>query len=104
MASKTQGKKIVARKNYQKFISVTEKKRRHIASGHCKSFIMGIVDEKADLGGFQSLPRTQGKWYSFAISCFPAGKGSCLVLETTSLDHGDVLTGFGPVLVSAISL
>ena len=25
---------------------------------------------------------------------FPAGKGSCLVLETTSLDHGDVPRGY----------
>ena len=37
---------------------------------------------------------TQGEWYSFGISFFPAGEGSCLVLETTSLDHGDILTGF----------
>ena len=25
---------------------------------------------------------------------FPAGEGSCLVLETTSLNHGDIPTGF----------
>ena len=25
---------------------------------------------------------------------FPAGEGSCLVLETTSVDHGDIPTGF----------
>ena len=34
-----------------------------------------------------------GEWYSFGISFFPAGEGSCLVLETTSLDHGDIPTG-----------
>ena len=33
------------------------------------------------------------EWYSFGISFFPAGEGSCLVLETTSLDHGDIPTG-----------
>ena len=38
--------------------------------------------------------RTQGEWYSFGSSFFPAGEGSCLVLETTSLDHGDTHTGF----------
>ena len=34
------------------------------------------------------------EWYSFGVSFFPAGEGSCLVLETTSLDHGDIPTGF----------
>ena len=33
---------------------------------------------------------TQGEWYSFGISFFPDGEESCLVLETTSLDHGDI--------------
>ena len=37
---------------------------------------------------------TQGEWYSFGISFFPAGEGSCLGLEKTSLDHGDISTGF----------
>ena len=37
-------------------------------------------------------PRVE--WYSFGVSFFPAGEGSCLVLETTSLDHGDIPTGF----------
>ena len=32
---------------------------------------------------------TQGKWYSFDISFFTSEERSCLVLETTSLDHGD---------------
>ena len=36
----------------------------------------------------------QGGWYSFGISFFPAREGSCLVLETTPLDHGDIHTGF----------
>ena len=27
---------------------------------------------------------THGEWYSFGISFYPAGEGSCLVLETTS--------------------
>ena len=26
---------------------------------------------------------TQGEWYSFGISFFPAGEGSCLGLKTT---------------------
>ena len=47
---------------------------------------------------------TQGKWYSFEISFFPTEEGSCLVLETTSLDHGDIPTRFGRVLVRGISL
>lgn len=34
---------------------------------------------------------TQG-WYNFVIF-FPVGEGS-LVLETTSMDHGDILAGF----------
>ena len=37
---------------------------------------------------------SQGGWYSFGISFFPAGEGSCLVLETTSLNHGETPTGF----------
>ena len=45
-----------------------------------------------------------GGWYSFSISFFPVGDGSCLVLETTSLDHGDIPTGFVGVLVSDIAL
>ena len=101
MALKTGGKKIVAGQKYGKFISVyTERKRRHVASQHCKRFIMGIEDKKADLGEFPSLLGTQGKWYSFGIPFFPAGNGSCLVLEP----RGHTDTGFGPVLISGISL
>ena len=37
---------------------------------------------------------TQGKWHSFVCFFFPAGEGICLVLETTSHDHGDIPTGF----------
>lgn len=40
---------------------------------------------------------TEGEWYSFVSSFFPAGKGSCLVWETTLLDHGDIPTGFGRI-------
>ena len=40
----------------------------------------------------------------FVISFFPAGKGSCLVLETTYLYHRDIPPGFVCVLVSGISL
>ena len=47
---------------------------------------------------------TQGEWHSLDISLFPLGKGSCLVLETTSLDHGDIQTGFVRLLVSVISI
>ena len=32
---------------------------------------------------------TQGESNSVGISFFPTGEGSCLFLETTSLDHGD---------------
>ena len=46
----------------------------------------------------------QGEWYSFGISFFPAGEGSCLVLETASLDHRDIPMGFVRVLVNGISL
>lgn len=28
------------------------------------------------------------------VHFYPAGEGSCLVLETTSLDHGDVPSGY----------
>ena len=38
------------------------------------------------------IPEPEGMvqfWWFFA-----AGEGSCLVLETTSLDHGDVLRGY----------
>ena len=35
-----------------------------------------------------------GRWYSFCIAFLPAREGSCLVLETTSLDHVDIPTGF----------
>ena len=42
--------------------------------------------------------------YSVGISFFPAGGYSCLVLETTSLDHTNIPTGFGQVLVSGILL
>ena len=47
---------------------------------------------------------TQGKWCSFDISFFSTEEGSCLVLETTSLDHGDIPKRFGRVLVRGISL
>ena len=40
----------------------------------------------------------------FGISFFPAGKGSCLALGTTSLDHGYIPTGFVGVLVNGMSL
>ena len=50
------------------------------------------------------LTGVQGEWYRFGISFFSAGEGSCLVLETTSLDHGDMPTGFVRVLISGISL
>ena len=33
------------------------------------------------------------KWY-FETASFPAGEGICLVLDTTSHDHGDIPTGF----------
>ena len=39
-----------------------------------------------------------------AFPFFPAGKASCFLSETTSLDHGDIPTGFGRLLVSGISL
>ena len=45
---------------------------------------------------------TQWDWYSFGISFFPVGEGSCLVLETISLDHGDIPMGFVQVFVSSI--
>ena len=35
---------------------------------------------------------TQG-WYNFVIFFFPVGKGT-LVLEKTSMDHGDILARF----------
>ena len=45
-----------------------------------------------------STPReptgTQREWYSFGSSFFPAGEEICLVLETTSLDHRYIPTGF----------
>lgn len=45
-----------------------------------------------------SIPGTlagiQMEWCSFGVSFYPAGEGSCLVLETTSLDHGDVPSGY----------
>ena len=37
---------------------------------------------------------TQGEWYGFGIPFFPVGEESYLVLGTTSLDHGDIATGF----------
>ena len=37
---------------------------------------------------------TQGGMVQFGISFFLAGEGSCLVLDTSSLDHGDIPTGF----------
>lgn len=40
---------------------------------------------------------TEGKWYSFGSSFFPAGEGNCLVWETTLPDHGDIPTGFGRI-------
>ena len=46
------------------------------------------------------LSGTQGGWYSFGISFFSAGKGSCLVLKTSLPDHGDIPRGFDGVLVS----
>ena len=36
---------------------------------------------------------SQGEWSSFGISFVPAGEGSCLVLETTSVDHEDISKG-----------
>ena len=36
----------------------------------------------------------EGKWSSFDIPFFLAGEGSCLVLKMTSVDHGDLPTGF----------
>ena len=48
--------------------------------------------------------RSQAKWYSFGISFFLAGEGSCSVLETLLLDRGNIPTGLGRVLVSGISL
>ena len=46
----------------------------------------------------------RGNGTVFFISFFPAGEGSCLVLETTSLDHGDIPKGFVRVLVNGKSL
>ena len=37
---------------------------------------------------------TQGEWYSFGLSFFPAGVGSCLVLGIEVLDQGDIPSGF----------
>ena len=48
------------------------------------SFASSWVDPR-DTPGESS--GTQGEWYSFGISFFPSGEGSCLVLETPSLDH-----------------
>ena len=31
----------------------------------------------------------QGEWHSFGISFFPVREGSCLVLKTKSLNHGE---------------
>ena len=45
-----------------------------------------------------------GEQYSFGISLFPAGEGSCSVLETLLLDRGNIPTGFVRVLVSGIPL
>ena len=42
----------------------------------------------------QDTPGIPGEWYSFGISFFPAEEGSCLVLKTTCLGHGDIPTGF----------
>ena len=46
-------------------------------------------------------PRKNG---TVLIFLFPLGEGSGLVLNTTSQDHGDILTGFVRVFVSGISL
>lgn len=40
---------------------------------------------------------TEGGWFSFGSSFFPAGEGSCLVWETTLLDHRDIPTGCGRI-------
>ena len=37
---------------------------------------------------------TQGECYSFGISFFPVGEGSCSVLKTTMVDPEDIPTGF----------
>ena len=50
-----------------------------------------MVDPRDTLG---EPTGTQEERYSFGISFFPAGEGSCLVLETTLLDHGDIPMGF----------
>ena len=47
-------------------------------------------------------PRGNGTVLVFLFS--PAGERNCLVLETTSLEHGNIPTGFVRVLVSVISL
>ena len=39
-------------------------------------------------------PRENGTIFHFGISFFPTGEESCLVLETTLLDQGDIPTGF----------
>ena len=47
-------------------------------------------------------PRGDGTVLVFIF--FLLGEGSCLVLETTSLDDEDIPTGFVRVLVNALSL
>ena len=43
---------------------------------------------------------TQGGMVQFGICFFPAGEGNCLVLDTSSLNHGDIPTGFVRVSVA----
>ena len=47
---------------------------------------------------------TQEEWNGVGISFFPTGQGSCLVLESSLLDHEDIPTGFVRVLAGGISL
>ena len=49
--------------------------------------------------GTRGNPRGMVQFWYFL---FAAGEGSCLVLETTSLDHGDIPTGLLRVLVSGM--
>ena len=62
---------------------------------YCNVMHLSFASPLVDVQDTPGQPTgTQGEWYSFGISFFPRGEGSCLVLETTLLNHGDIPTGF----------
>ena len=77
---------------------LVKKKKNPVCVRHgylCNIMHLSFASPWADPRATHGQPTgAQGEWHNFGISFFPTGEESCLVLETTFLDQGDIPTGF----------